>query len=178
MGTMSGNVFFIGDMHLGHEGIMKFGQRHFDTIEDHDETLIQAWNTVVRKKDDLVWVLGDVAMKPQALQLLHRAAGRKILIMGNHDTMDTKVYLKYFERVKAFEKRYGFIMTHIPIHPNELGYRGWNYNVHGHIHHKEKQPPESNYINVNVDYVGYYQPTPLETIRQEIAHREIESQIS
>lgn len=169
---MGGSVFLIGDMHLGHANIMKFGQRPFASIEEHDEALIQAWNTVVRSKYDLVWVLGDVAMDIKSLDLLSKAAGRKVLIAGNHDRFDTQVYLKYFEKVISFEKRYGFIMTHIPIHPNELVYRNWKYNVHGHIHHKDKQPKESNYINVNIDYTGDYQPVPLDRIKQEIKNRE------
>ncbi len=166
------SAFVIGDMHLGHAGIMKFGQRHFDNIDQHDECLVEAWHSVVKKKHDLVWVLGDVCMDIKKMPLLYKMNGRKILVMGNHDKFDTQVYLRHFERVQAFEKRYGFIMTHIPIHPDELIHRTWKYNVHGHIHHKEKQPDDSRYINVNIDVVGYMHPTPVEWLKTEIAARE------
>lgn len=161
------NVFFISDMHLDHENIMKFGQRKFDSIEEHNEALVGSWNAVVTRRD-LVWVLGDVAFSVESLKLFDRMSGRKRLILGNHDTFDTQVYLKYFERVQAFEKRYGgLVMTHIPIHPQEMAYRNWVTNVHGHIHDPAKDIMHPKYINVNVDIVGMI-PISLEQLRTKI----------
>jgi len=169
---MSGNIFFIGDLHLGHEGIMKFGQRQFESIGEHDAHLLQQWNSVVRRQRDLVWLLGDVAMNMEAIKLLAAFNGRKVLVMGNHDRFDMQVYLKYFERVVACEKRYhGMIMTHIPIHPNELQYRTWKWNIHGHCHHAEKAPEDPRYFNVNAD-VRDLTPVSLEQLKLEIQQRE------
>ena len=166
-------VYFIGDLHLGHEGIMSFGQRNFPSMEDHDLAIVDAWNVVVTSKRDLVWVLGDVAMDINSLKLMDRCAGRKVLVIGNHDRFDTQVYLKYFERVISFEKRYdGLILTHIPIHPNELQYRKWKFNVHGHIHHVEKFPYDPRYINVNADVVGL-SPVSLDWMKEEVKKREV-----
>lgn len=167
------NIFFISDMHLGHENIMKFGQREFNSIEEHDEALVGSWNAIVRPKD-IVWVLGDVAFTTQSLKLFDRMSGRKRLIMGNHDRFDTGLYMKYFEDVKAFEKRYhGLVMTHIPIHPQEMAYRNWATNVHGHIHHPEKDIKDSSYINVNVDIIGMI-PISLDQLRTKILLKEQE----
>ena len=162
------NVYFISDLHLGHSNILKFGQRSFDSIEEHDDALVQSWNSVVRP-NDLVWVLGDVAMDVQALdRAMSRMVGRKRLILGNHDTFDTQVYLKYFERVSAFEKRYhGLVMTHIPIHPQEMQWRNWKTNVHGHIHNGLIDLADEQYINVNVDIVGMI-PVSLDQLRERI----------
>jgi len=149
------DIFFIGDLHLGHKNIMNFGQRNFDTMEAHNQALMDNWNGVVTKQHDLVWVLGDVAMQIEDLELLRAFNGRKILVHGNHDKFDTQVYLKYFEKVVAFEKRYhGLVMTHIPIHPNELQYRNWEFNIHGHIHDKKKFPYDPRYINVCADLIN------------------------
>ena len=147
---MAGNVFMIGDLHLGHKNIMGFGQRDFTCIEDHNEAIVQAWNTVVGKRD-IVWVLGDVCMDMKDMPLFDRMRGDKRLILGNHDRFDIQVYARYFNGVGAFEKRYGVIMTHIPIHPGELQYRTWRWNVHGHIHDIKKQPKDDRYINVEID---------------------------
>lgn len=166
-----GDVYFIGDLHLGHKNIMKFGQRDYDTIEHHDEGIIDLWNSKVRSKKDLVWVLGDVAFNMESIKLLDKANGRKRLIMGNHDKFNIGVYLKYFEDVRAYEKRYGVIMSHIPIHPNELQYRGWQWNLHGHIHHAEKEVKDYRYINVNADQIGLI-PIDLDELRQIIKLRE------
>lgn len=162
------SIYFIGDLHLGHKGIMKFGQRDFPSIEEHDAALIDNWNSVVKSKRDLVWVLGDVAMDINSLKLLDKATGRKVLIIGNHDKFDTQVYLKYFERVVSFERRYGgIVMTHIPIHPNELQYRTWRYNMHGHIHNADKFPKDDRYINVNADVINLT-PVSLEWVRGRV----------
>ena len=43
------NVYFIGDLHLGHKNILKFGQRSmYDNIDEHDVGLMERWNEVVR----------------------------------------------------------------------------------------------------------------------------------
>jgi len=55
-------VWFTSDWHFGHRNILTLGQgRPFSSIEEHDEFLIDRYNAVVRD-DDVVWVLGDVAM--------------------------------------------------------------------------------------------------------------------
>jgi len=161
------SVYFIGDLHLGHRNIMSFGQRDFKTIEDHDEGMIELWNSKIKSKRDLVWVLGDVAMSMESLKLLDKANGQKRLIMGNHDRFDIPVYLKYFEDIRAFEKRYGFVMSHIPIHPNELVYRSWNFNVHGHIHDPSKNLRGDKYFNANADSIGLI-PVELDELRTKI----------
>ena len=166
-----GSVYFIGDLHLGHKNIMKFGQRaHFNTIDDHDVGLMENWNSVVTKQNDLVYVLGDVAMTLEAIDLLRAFNGRKVLIMGNHDTFDTQVYLKYFEKVVAFQKKYhGMVMTHIPIHPHEMRF-GWQWNIHGHIHSLTQGIADPRYINVNADWINLT-PISLDELRSECEAR-------
>ena len=165
------NVFFIGDLHLGHHNILKFGQRsHFETIEDHDVGLMENWNNVVTSQLDLVYVLGDVAMSVEALDLLRAFNGRKVLIAGNHDHFPTETYLKYFEKVVAYTKKYhGMVFTHIPIHPGQMRF-GWNWNVHGHIHALDQGIHDPRYINVNADWIDLT-PKSLEELRSECEAR-------
>lgn len=169
-------VFFIGDLHLGHKNIMQFGQRNYSCIEEHDDAMVHMWNLVVPSKRALVWVLGDVAMTVSSLDKLKYMNGKKKLIMGNHDKFDTGVYLKYFESVHGVVGKYhNLVMSHVPIHPNELQYRKWRYNVHGHIHDMKKQPEGDQYINVNADNTGLM-PVHLDEIRCIIKHREFVKQ--
>ena len=167
------NVFFIGDIHLGHKNIINFGQRSFATsLEEHDEQMIQKWNSVVRPKDR-VWVLGDVAFSSVALQKVGRLSGEKFLIAGNHDDFNAYEYLKYFKNVKAFEKRYnGLVLTHIPIHPYELHVtkRKWKFNIHGHLH--EYDLVDNRYINVNADRINHM-PISLDKVRDIIKSRNL-----
>lgn len=162
---MTQSIYFLSDLHFGHDNLIKFRNKiHGTSFENAglmDEWLVDSWNSVVKKERDIVWVLGDVAWGNVALKNIARLTGKKNLILGNHDTqkMRIKEFLRYFNNIHGLYKKYSFVMSHAPIHPNELKYKGWEVNVHGHIHHIEKQKKieEENprkYINVNVDIIG------------------------
>jgi Predicted phosphoesterase or phosphohydrolase len=79
--------WFTSDTHWGHANILKYDNRPFATIEEHDEELVRRWNAVV-SPGDVVYHLGDVAWHKKAIDtdiLLARLHGTKILITGNHD---------------------------------------------------------------------------------------------
>lgn len=163
MGT---NVYFTSDLHLGHRNILGFGQREHSDIEEMHVAIVEKWNSKVRKQSDIVWVLGDVAFTIESLEWLNHMNGSKRLVLGNHDKFQYPVYKKYFNELYHFNKRYkGLVMTHIPIHPNELGRYGWNRNVHGHIHDPSKNNLGEFYFNVNMDIVGYA-PVHLDEVRE------------
>ena len=125
------NVWFCSDLHFGHKNIDKF--RHFVDSEEHNRDLIiSSWKTCVNKSD-LVYVLGDACFTMETVGDFAELPGRKILIRGNHDLLDTQVYLKYFESVYGLLKYKEFWLSHAPIHPNEL--RG-KVNLHGHVHYE------------------------------------------
>ena len=141
------NVWFASDLHIGHTGIAK--HRGFASIEEHDEEIIQNFS-VIGKKDKL-FILGDVVWGNKDLPRLKEIPGVKELIIGNHDGLMTKEYLKYFTKVHGFRKYKHFWLSHAPIHPQEIfRCRG---NIHGHLHKGASTPPlDMPYYNVNVDY--------------------------
>ena len=55
-------IFYIADMHFGHENVLRFDDRPFSEIGQMDETLVQNWNARVTD-DDTVYVLGDAFWK-------------------------------------------------------------------------------------------------------------------
>ena len=79
-------IWFTSDLHFGHQNIIRFCKRPWETIEDMDLSLIQNWNSVV-KPDDLVFDLGDFAFATNARwkELLSQLNGHHYLILGNHD---------------------------------------------------------------------------------------------
>ena len=82
-----GKVFFISDLHFGHENVIRFDNRPFASVNEMDDELIRRWNAKVNK-DDAVYVLGDFIWKSRngdAHILLRSLNGRIILIKGNHD---------------------------------------------------------------------------------------------
>lgn len=174
---MPERIYFTSDLHFGHETIVDFRRKvhgqDFQDVNDVNEFLIERWNSVVRSPNDIVWVLGDAAWGYDNFHHFARLNGRKRLIMGNHDMergnykIGFKRMMAEFEEIYGMKRKYGFIMSHAPIHPNELQYRNWKTNVHGHIHHFEKCLEEPMYINVNVD-VNKGFPLSLEEIREKI----------
>lgn len=170
------NIYFIGDTHFGHDKILTFeenGRQHkFSTIEEHDETLIDNWNKIVRNRDTVIH-LGDVAFRN--FHNVGRLRGYKKLILGNHD--NEKLVGEYFDRmhgaVKVKYGKYKFLLTHIPIHPNEFTYRV-DYNIHGHLHNggityetNEGIFNDDRYINLSADKINFT-PIALEEILDAI----------
>ena len=127
-------VRFIADLHLGHTNMAL--KRGFSTVEEHDEYIIEKWNSVVHKRD-VTYILGDVTMeKSSPYELLNRLNGVKHVVLGNHDRrQDVKKLLEYVDSVAGMVQYKGIMLTHCPIHPMELDYR-FNKNIHGHIHDK------------------------------------------
>ena len=80
-------VFFTGDLHFGHENVLKFDNRPFATVEEMDAELIRRWNNKVTN-EDIVYVLGDMIWKTyndNAQNLIKSLNGKIVLIKGNHD---------------------------------------------------------------------------------------------
>lgn len=123
------NVFFIGDLHFGHENISVFRSQFLDET-DHRQYLVSTWNDTVSSRD-LVYVMGDAAFTQDGLDSCGQLNGRKILIRGNHDMLPTENYLEYFEEIYGIIQYKGMWLSHAPIHPSELYGRS---NVHGHCH--------------------------------------------
>lgn len=140
------------DLHFRHLNIIKFDNgRPFQTIEEHDETLIANWNALVQPEDNCL-LLGDIAFNT-GLEHIPKLNGRKTLIMGNHEHKNISTYLPYFNDIKScFEdKSSRIIFTHIPIHVEQL--HRWKANVHGHTHHYCLDDPR--YINVCMEQTEY-----------------------
>ena len=72
-------VRFIADLHLGHENMAK--KRGFSSAEEHDEYVVEMWNSVVGKRD-VTYILGDVTMeKKTSYALLERLNGIKHVVL-------------------------------------------------------------------------------------------------
>jgi calcineurin-like phosphoesterase family protein len=170
-------VRFIGCLHLGHKSIA--AHRGWNDVEEHDAFLIQEWNKVVSKRDT-TYIVGDITMeKPHDYYKLDLLNGRKIVVLGNHDRhQNVKELLQYVDGVAGAVDYKGFIITHVPIHPNEVQfYRG---NIHAHIHHENKleevivsdsyldkdnkpAPTLHKYFNVDAHLMGY-QPKSIDEL--------------
>ena len=150
------NKFFTSDLHFGHKNILKFAKpRPFSTIEEHDQAIINNWNSVVKQEDD-VYIIGDISLNLNAEEIENRLKalnGNKYLILGNHDR--PKIYAKFlnsgllkemkdYASIKLEDKVgrvYECILFHYPIlEPNHVfnkpiaGKIGPTCHFYGHIH--------------------------------------------
>jgi calcineurin-like phosphoesterase family protein len=152
------SVFFTSDPHLGHKTIAKY--RSFVRSTEHNTALfVDDWNKTI-KKNDVVYMLGDVAFDNESLKIVGSLPGRKMLVKGNHDDyVLTRAQADIFEEIHGMISYKSAWLTHCPIHPHEL--RGRKVNVHGHVHNKsimrkknlfwEEEDPQ--YVNACVDVV-------------------------
>lgn len=135
---MSGRTWVYSDPHFYHKNICKFTNydgtklRPWDDAEQMTEDMIEWYNELV-SPEDRVYILGDVAFSPAKMRsVVSRLAGRKCLIPGNHEPPKMRKYFDLFDDVRGYVQRSGFIMSHIPLHPDCMG--RWKVNIHGHLH--------------------------------------------
>lgn len=132
------SVWLTSDTHFGHEKTCTVFKRDdgsplrpFSCAEEMDEYMIKVWNERV-KPNDKVYHLGDVVISRKNLATLGRLNGDKVLIRGNHDIFKLEDYTPYFRDIRGCHVMNGMILTHIPIHEQQLARFGCN--IHGHLH--------------------------------------------
>lgn len=154
MTDIKNNIWFTSDTHYGHKNIVRgttsWGAfekgsshqsvRNFDTLEEHNETLIQKFNDLV-KPDDILYHLGDWSFggKENIQNFRNRLHCKNIhLIFGNHDQhieplsspyrgcFSSVQYVKQFS-IKLDSGKQGFFLSH-------YSHQVWNQSHHGVIH--------------------------------------------
>ena len=133
-------TFFISDPHFGHRNILTFDNRPFRTIEEHDEALINNWNSVVGE-DDEVWILGDFSWygSTKTIEIFNRLNGKKNLCIGSHDhkLLRDKHVRSLFNEVCDYKELqvdgYNIVLCHYPIPCYRDHFYGWIH-FYGHVH--------------------------------------------
>ena len=138
-----GKIYYVADMHLGHENIIRLCNRPFKNADEMDEVLINNYNSIVTDEDD-VYFIGDFSFKGKdPVFYLKKLKGKKHLIVGNHDgaVMKNPAARKMFASIDYYkeildEKRQ-VILFHYPI-AEWNGYFRNSYHIYGHIHNNDK----------------------------------------
>lgn len=169
-------TWLYSDPHFYHTNICKFTNydgskvRPWDDAEQMTEDLIGWYNELVND-EDRVYILGDVAFGARQMRdSVGRLKGRKVLVKGNHDPdKHREMYMELFDDVRSYVVKKGFIMSHIPIHPQSLS--RWKLNIHGHLHgnHVYDGAPhhsDKRYRNVCVEQTNF-RPIELDVVLKE-----------
>lgn len=161
------NSFLIADTHFGHTGVCNFLRndgtklRPWTDPVQMDKDMVEYWNDTVRPNDK-VYHLGDVAMQRKALSTLSQLHGNLVLVKGNHDIFKLEDYTPYFRDIRAYIVMDGFILSHIPIHPDSKArFKG---NIHGHLHANSLDDPW--YCCVSVEHINYRPVSWADTLKR------------
>ena len=147
-------IFFIADTHFGHANIIKYCNRPFPSVDEHDECLIANWNSIV-KIGDVVYHLGDFGLLPEnrAREIRRRLNGNVFFIEGNHDKTTFKIRdaFGWYNQVRSVRFNGDeFFLSH-------YAHRVWNKSHHGvihlygHSHNSLPDDPNSRSFDVGVD---------------------------
>ncbi|GEB46918.1 serine/threonine protein phosphatase [Microbacterium testaceum] len=169
-------VHYTSDLHIGHARVAAI--RGYADTDAHDDALADSWRATVRK-DDVVYVLGDIAVSgwPYALAFLAALPGRKHLVAGNHDpvhpmhrrtfTRSMGRFLEVFETVSPFVRRrvagHEVFLSHFPYlewgdgpdrpaRPQYDQYRLPDLGkplLHGHTHGTEREHGHSLHVGLD-----------------------------
>lgn len=139
-----GKIFLTSDLHFGHDRGFLYEPRGFDNIGDHDETVIQNWNSIVGEDDD-VYILGDLMLNDNAhgIECIKRLNGHLHIIYGNHDTdARKKIYDELDAEIIGWAtmlkyKKYHFYLSHYITLTGNLEAESLHQcaiNLYGHTH--------------------------------------------
>lgn len=131
--------FFTSDTHFGHARILELSDRPFETIEEHDWTLVKNWNAVVRPEDE-VYHLGDVALGPKDRwqNIFNSLNGIIHLAIGNHDAPFAGNKPKYREKYSHLYERFDSIQDEIDIVVDDMLVRLSHFPAQGDSHDKDR----------------------------------------
>jgi Predicted phosphoesterase or phosphohydrolase len=163
---------YISDTHFGHEAVIRFSSRPFETVEEMDQAMIHNWNRKVRKEDE-IYILGDFIYKSKQPPeyYLDQLNGIKHLITGNHDgrwikKIDLSQYFESVSQIKEItDQSLHLILCHYPMAEWPRSHKG-SYHLFGHIHNERESDSfryyqnNSRMLNAGVD-INFYEPVQL-----------------
>ena len=179
-------IYFTSDTHFCHNKPFLYEPRGFKSIEEHDETIVKNWNSIIKPEDE-VYHLGDVMLinNEKGIEYLKSLNGKIHLILGNHctntrielyKTCPNIVSIDYAKEIKI--EKYYFWLCHYPtITANYDDDKPWAkhlINIYGHTHQQSKFYNDNPYMYcVCLDAHNNY-PVSLEQILEDIKNKKIE----
>lgn len=93
---LENEIFFISDLHHGHDRLFIHKPRGFNNLQEHDAAIVQRWNEVCSNRS-VVFNLGDVQFNDPTgdkLKNLFRRLNFKTmyLCLGNHTSGQSAIY--------------------------------------------------------------------------------------
>lgn len=190
--------FYISDLHIGHENILRFENRPFADINEMNNKIIENWNSRVCNSDT-VYILGDFiwAKETEWPAIVGSLAGNKVLIRGNHDPKQFSAATKrMFQEITDLKENKDsgkhVVMCHYPIPFFRADFAPTAFMLYGHVHQTIEyeyiaklrreiksnaaghSTPNGNFINVGcmMPYMNYTPRTLDEIIEGDARYHE------
>ena len=176
-------IYFSSDLHFCHNKSFLYEPRGFNSIEEHDKTIIDNWNSIVTN-DDEVYLLGDIMLNDneKGLEYLQSLNGKIHIICGNHDSesrielyraCSNIVEIVYATMIKIGKQNY--YLSHYPTltaNYDDKPYHSHIISLSGHTHKNDKFHFEDNPFcyNVALDAHNNY-PISIEQISEDIHNK-------
>lgn len=188
------STWITSDVHIGHKNIVKGISewedkspcRNFETLEEHDSTIIDNINKLVHK-DDILYILGDIFFGGRDVIISYRnriICNNIHLVLGNHDLLIRKnaqlsehVYARdlFKSCSDVLEKKIGnskFFMSHYAHRTWPNSSRG-SYHLYGHSHGSLEWQQWGRSMDVGIDTHPEFRPYHIDEIRSILDKREI-----
>ena len=153
-------IFATGNQQFGRKGAIKKFKRPFSNVQEMNNHMIDAWNSVVNEGDQ-VYVLGNLAWDPiTARKVLKKLKGQIWFLRGSHDAALEEV-IEDFPNVQFFNDAimelpdFDTVICHYPLSVWN-GKDSGTIHIHGHtvLDHKTDLTIE-NRFNICTDFWGY-----------------------
>lgn len=167
------NIWLTSDTHFGHKNIMRYCNRPFNSIEEHDAALIDNWNALV-KPNDTVYHLGDFCFGTQEEDFnkyFKRLNGQIILIKGNHDKLAWKFRHSFAASYDSYKEirvdGQKVTLCHYSMLVWNCSHHG-AFHLYGHSHGSLPDNPNSLSFDCGVDCHDY-RPISWERVKEIMA---------
>lgn len=99
--------FLVSDLHIGHANVISYCNRPYKDAFEMNNDIVKRINSRVKKNDEL-YILGDVSLNPNSMEwLMERVKCKNIyLIEGNHDKCFRKNPRHMSEKIQNMRARY------------------------------------------------------------------------
>ena len=144
--------YFIADLHLFSKNQTKQGvnydNRPFENTDEMHQYILEHWNARVTNADSC-YIIGDVSLHGRSealISLVAQLKGHKILIKGNHDSIEDYRYRQLFEEIVDYKeisenfcgKHFKLFLSHYPILYWKDQHRG-TILLYGHTHNSAEE---------------------------------------
>jgi calcineurin-like phosphoesterase family protein len=134
MKNITNEPWIWSDPHFQHPNIIHYENRP----SNYESLILNNYNHVVQH-DDISICLGDVFLGNSSKwdDYIPKMNGRKILVVGNHDTKSYRYYMSHgfnfaCDTFTWHLHTYNIIFSHSPLQLDLLAH--FDYNIHGHLH--------------------------------------------